>query len=34
MPTDALATVFGKLDATELLMGVGLVCLAVTDPTL
>jgi hypothetical protein len=34
MPTDALAIVFGKLDATELLMGAGLVCLAVTDPTL
>ncbi|GJM91022.1 hypothetical protein PR202_ga07357 [Eleusine coracana subsp. coracana] len=39
MPTDALAAVFGKLDAAELLTGAGLVCrawhrLAATDPTL
>lgn len=39
MPSDALAAVFAKLDATELLTGAGLVCrawcrLAATDPTL
>ncbi|TVT99942.1 hypothetical protein EJB05_54657 [Eragrostis curvula] len=39
MPSDALAAVLAKLDATELLTGAGLVCrawrrLAATDPTL